>query len=178
MGHALQLSVAGHIPAAAPAVSQHARFHAAYTGTPQGAILFSAPSQTGKSTQAALWAQHRGAEVLNGDKAAVRLDGAPTVHGVPFSGTSGICRNVSMPLRCIVLLSQAPENRIRRLGPSEALALLPQNAFADASVREEWQRTLSLLLDLIAAAPVYALACTPDVRAVETLEHALVRDGF
>ena len=179
MGHALQLSVAGHIPAAAPAVSQHARFSRGVHRHAAGRdLVLRPPSQTGKSTQAALWAQHRGAEVLNGDKAAVRLDGAPTVHGVPFSGTSGICRNVSMPLRCIVLLSQAPENRIRRLGASEALALLPQNAFADASVREEWQRTLSLLLDLISAAPVYALACTPDVRAVETLEHALVRDGF
>lgn len=153
-------------------------FHASYVGTPQGAILFTAPSQTGKSTQAALWQTHRGAEVLNGDKAAVRLDGAPMVHGMPFSGTSGICRNVSMPLRCIVILSQAPENAVRRLGAAEALALLPQNLFADASIREEWQMTLSLLLDLISAAPVYALACTPDVRAVETLETTLVHDGF
>ena len=168
MGHALQLSVAGRVPAAAPAVSQHARFSRGVHRHAAGRDLVLRPQSDRKIH----------AEVLNGDKAAVRLDGAPTVHGVPFSGTSGICRNVSMPLRCIVLLSQAPENRIRRLGASEALALLPQNAFADASVREEWQRTLSLLLDLIAAVPVYALACTPDVRAVETLEHALVRDGF
>ncbi len=153
-------------------------FHASYIRTGQGAILFTAPSQTGKSTQAALWQTHRGADILNGDKAAVRLDGAPLVHGMPFSGTSGICCNVSAPLRCIVVLSQAPENTVRRLGASDAMRLLSQNVFADASIREEWQKTLSLLLDLISAAPVYALACTPDVRAVETLEQALVRDGF
>ena len=153
-------------------------FHASYIRTEHGAILFTAPSQTGKSTQAALWQTHRGADILNGDKAAVRLDGAPMVHGMPFSGTSGICRNISAPLRCIVVLSQAPENTVRRLGASDAMRLLSQNVFADASIREEWQKTLSLLLDLISAAPVYALACTPDVRAVETLEQALVRDGF
>ena len=118
-------------------------FHAAYTGTPQGAILFSAPSQTGKSTQAALWAQHRGAEVLNGDKAAVRLDGAPMVHGVPFSGTSGICENVSLPLRGVVVLSQAKENSVRRLGPSAAVAALGANVFADRSIAEEWSAALN-----------------------------------
>ena len=153
-------------------------FHASYIRTEQGAILFTAPSQTGKSTQASLWQTHRGADILNGDKAAVRLDGTPMVHGMPFSGTSGICRNASTPLRCIVVLSQAPENTVRRLGASDAIRLLSQNVFSDASIREEWQKTLSLLLDLISAAPVYALACTPDARAVETLEQALVRDGF
>ena len=35
-----------------------------------------------------------------------------------------------------------------------------------------------LLLNLVAAVPIYALACTPDVRAVEALEHAMARDGL
>lgn len=128
-------------------------FHASYVGCDGGAILFSAPSRTGKSTQAALWAEHRGAEVLNGDKATVRLDGPAIVHGLPVCGTSGICRNVSLPL-------------------------LSRNLFADTLVSEEWQLALSLLLDLLAAVPIYALACTPDVRAVETLEAAMARDGL
>lgn len=152
-------------------------FHASYIGC-GGGILFSAPSRTGKSTQASLWAQHRGAEILNGDKAAVRLAPQPVVHGLPVCGTSGICRNVSLPLRCIVLLSQSPENSVRRLRATEALPLLSRNLFADTLVAEEWQLAVSLLLDLVAAVPVYALACTPDVRAVETLEAAMARDGL
>ena len=153
-------------------------FHASYIGTPGGAVLFTAPSGTGKSTQAELWRVHRGARVLNGDKAAVRLDGAPMAHGMPFSGTSGICENVSLPLRGIVVLSQAKENTVRRLGPSAAAAALSPNLFADQAVAEEWHMALNLLLDLAASVPVYALACTPDERAVSALEQAMARDGL
>lgn len=151
-------------------------FHASYIGWNGKGILFTAPSGTGKSTQAELWRRHRGAEVLNGDKAGVRLDGTPLAHGVPFSGTSGICHNVSLPLKAVVVLSQAPENIIRRLPPSQAVAALCPNVFVDSVVQEEWQMALNLLLDLAASVPVYALACTPDEHAVETLERAMARD--
>lgn len=151
--------------------------HASYIGWDEKGILFTAPSGTGKSTQAELWRRHRGAEVLNGDKAGVRLEGTPMAHGVPFSGTSGICRNVSQPLKAVVVLSQAPENTIRRLPPSQAVAALCPNVFVDSVVREEWQMALNLLLDLTASVPVYALACTPDERAVETLERAMAQDA-
>ena len=150
-------------------------FHASYIGWQGEGLLFTAPRGVGKSTQAELWRVHRGAEVLNGDKAGVRLEGEPMVYGVPFSGTSGICRNVSLPLRGIVVLSQAAENTIRRLLPSEAVAALCQNVFVDSAVQEEWQMAVQLLLDLVSAVPVYALACTPDESAVETLEAALSR---
>ena len=153
-------------------------FHASYVAHQDWGILFTAPSQTGKSTQASLWEKHRGARVLNGDKAAVRLGERPMVHGMPFSGTSGICENVSMPLGCIVVLSQAKENTVRRLGAQEALSLLSPNVFSDQLISEEWQKTLLLLLDFMAAVPIYALACTPDVRAVEELEAAMARDGL
>lgn len=151
-------------------------FHAAYIGWQGRGILFTAPSGTGKSTQAELWRRYRRAEVLNGDKAGVRLEERPMVYGVPFSGTSGICRNVSLPLRGIVVLSQAAENTIRRLLPSEAVAALCQNVFVDSAVQEEWQMAVQLLLDLVSAVPVYALACTPDERAVAALEAAMAQE--
>lgn len=151
-------------------------FHASYIAHDGGALLFTAPSGTGKSTQAELWRVHRGARVLNGDKAAVRLSGAPMAHGMPFSGTSGICENVSLPLRGVVVLSQAKENSVRRLGPSAAVAALGANVFADRSIAEEWSAALNLLLDLAASVPVYALACTPDERAVCALEEAMARE--
>lgn len=153
-------------------------FHASYVEHRGRGILFTAPSQTGKSTQASLWAEHRGARTINGDKAAVRLGERTMVYGMPFSGTSGICENVSLPLGCIVVLSQAKENTVRRLGAGEALTMLSPNVFSDQVIAEEWQKTLMLLLDLVAAVPIYSLACTPDVRAVETLEKVMARDGL
>lgn len=151
-------------------------FHASYIEHRGWGVLFTAPSGTGKSTQAELWRIHRAARVINGDKAGVRVGETPTVHGVPFSGTSGICHNVSAPLRGIVVLSQAKENTVRRLRPSEAVAALFPNVFVDNLVSEEWQAALHLLLDLVSAVPVYALACTPDERAVEALERAFEQE--
>ena len=148
-------------------------FHASYIVSNGRAILFTAPSRTGKSTQAELWRKFRNAHVVNGDKAGVTLRERPMAHGVPFSGTSGICENVSAPLAAVVSLSQAPENTVRRLGPSQAVAALCPNVFVDQAIAEEWALALQLLLDVAASVSVYALACTPDVRAVETLEQAL-----
>lgn len=148
-------------------------FHTSYIDVGGQGILFTAPSGTGKSTQAELWRVHREARVLNGDKAGITLLGTPMVHGVPFSGTSKICENVSLPLRTIVVLSQAPVNTIRRLRPSEAAVALCSNLFVDQVIPEEWSLALNLLLDLVSSVPIYALACTPDERAVQTLEQVL-----
>lgn len=148
-------------------------FHASYIACGEEGILFVAPSGTGKSTQAELWRRYRGARVVNGDKAGVTLSGAPAVHGLPFSGSSGICENLSLPLKAVVALSQAKENTVRRLGPSAAVAALCPNLFVDQAIAEEWSLALNLLLDLIVQVPVYALACTPDERAVEALERAM-----
>lgn len=152
-------------------------FHASYIAHQGGGLLFTAPSGTGKSTQAELWRAHRGAEIINGDKAGVTLREAPMAHGVPFSGTSGICKNRSLPLRAVAVLSQAAENAVTRLSPSQAVAALCANAFVDRAVPEEWSMALNLLLDLAAAVPVYGLACTPDLRAVEALERAMKEDA-
>lgn len=152
-------------------------FHASYIAHAGGGILFTAPSGTGKSTQAELWRIHRGAEIINGDKAGVTIRETTMAHGVPFSGTSGICQNRSLPLRAVVVLRQAPENTVRRLSPSQAAAALCPNLFADQTVPEEWSMALNLLLDLAAAVPVYDLGCTPDERAVECLERALKEDA-
>ncbi len=43
-------------------------FHCSYILHQNRAILFAAPSGTGKSTQAALWEKYRGAEIIIGDR--------------------------------------------------------------------------------------------------------------
>ena len=151
-------------------------FHASYIGYEGNGILFTAPSQTGKSTQARLWQQHMGAEILNGDKAGIHLGEKPMACGVPFSGTSGICHNVSMPLKAIVVLSQAPENTVRRMKPIEAIRALCPNLFVDQAISEEWQLAMVLLMDLVEQVPVYSLACTPDERAVAALYQAIFQE--
>ena len=136
--------------------------------------MFSAPCGTGKSTQAELWRVHKGAEIINGDKAGVSVDAdGVNAHGLPFSGTSGICKNRSMPLKAIVLLGQAKENRIRRLNGAEAVMSLMSNVYLDFIAPEETQRCVDLLIELLKKVPVYRLDCTPDEQAVEKLASEL-----
>lgn len=149
--------------------------HSAYIVTPQGqGLLFSGPSGAGKSTQAELWRQYAGAQVINGDRSLVR-PGDGTVHGILYSGTSGICQNVSAPLRAIVLSVQGAENRVYPLRPKEAfMALVNQCAYypwaADSAAR-----MTELAAALIGAVPVYGLTCRKDEGAVRALEDYLRR---
>lgn len=146
--------------------------HSASVDAGDGVVLLCGRSGIGKSTQAALW-EREGAEVLNGDRNALTLppEGA-LAHGLPFCGTSGICRSYDRPLRAVVALAQAPENRAERLGGAEALRVLAENALgllpggAGLPGRE-------LLLAAAERLPVYRLACTPDARAVRALRAAL-----
>ncbi len=149
-------------------------FHASYISYKNKAILFSAPCGTGKSTQAELWRIHKGAEVINGDKAGISVDAnSINAHGLPFSGTSGICKNRSMPLSAIVILGQAKENSIRRLNGTEAIMSLIENIYLDFIAPGEMQQCIDLLIDLLKKVPVYRLDCTPDEHAVEKLAKEL-----
>lgn len=160
-----------HMLTALGAISLHSSF---ITSDGQ-AILFSAPSGTGKSTQAALWEQYAGAEQINGDRSVIRcVDGVWTAFGFPFAGSSGIYKNRSAPIRAIVVLRQAPENTIAHLGASEAFRLLYSETAIQRWNTQGHAAAVDLLIRLSAAVPVYRLCCTPDERAVTLLQKTLV----
>lgn len=82
--------------------------HSSFIEVGGKAVLFTAPSGTGKSTQAELWRENRGAVVINGDRSVLRIiDSVPCASGLPYSGSSGICLNRTLPLRAIVYIEQA-----------------------------------------------------------------------
>ena len=134
-------------------------------------IIFSAPSGTGKSTQAELWEKYLGAEVLNGDRAAVReKDGIWQAYGLPYAGTSGIYRNESAPLTAIVVLRQAKENRIRRSSGAKAFRCLYPETMIHRWDPDFESRAADLLLKMIHDIPVFLLECRPDREAVGILK--------
>lgn len=144
--------------------------HASYISTEVGAVLFTAQCGVGKSTQAELWRRYMGAEVINGDKAGVSVEeNGVFAHGLPFCGTSGICKNKTVPLKAIVLLSQAPENKITRVTGIQAIQSLMGNIYLDFVAPGETQQCVDTLIELLSKVPVYHLQCTPDERAVKTL---------
>lgn len=148
--------------------------HCAYVRYQGTAILFSAPSETGKTTQANLWAKYRGAETVNGDRALLgRVNDRWTAQGWPVCGSSGVCALGSTPIRAIVMLSQAKENTVRRLDTIEAMRLV----FGQVTVNR-WnpvftQQATDLVLALCGDVPVYHLGCTISEEAVTCLEKAL-----
>ena len=152
--------------------------HAALIEVPgMGGILFIGDSGVGKTTQAVLWEQHRGAEIINGDKVFLGLrDDAPgqiLAYGCPWRGSSPYCVNKRVPLRAVVSLFRNETPSLRRLNEVESLqAFLPRIFMPgwDVALTDKVMETFDGMLPLV---PVYQMSCRPDESAVELLENAL-----
>ena len=139
-------------------------------------IVFSAPSGTGKSTHAGLWKRYYGDRVehINDDKPAIRFDErAPVLYGTPWSGKTDTNSNISAPLKAIVFLKQAPENRIQRLSVSDAVAYIHRE-----TVRPFYDEALSMKVletaeRLIQSVPVFLLECTISQQAVDLVKSTM-----
>lgn len=131
------------------------------------AILFLGKSGTGKSTHARLWLQHAaGATLLNDDNPMLRVQGTKLMaYGSPWSGKGACYRNEGYPVRGIVRLSQATENRFRELHDEEAfIALLPSCSVVRHDEGME-DMSLDLLGEILERVVVAHLACRPDKEA-------------
>ena len=149
-------------------------FHASQIALGGTGILFTAPSGTGKTTQAKLWREFRGAEILCNDRT---LTDGLTTYGFPVDGSEPVCSAAQRRLGAIVVLAQSPENTVRRLKAREILPRLLPQLVLDTWDPEAVAMTSALLLDLIPRTPVYLLECTPDESAVHCLEQQLYKDG-
>ncbi len=131
------------------------------------AVLFSGPSGIGKSTQAELWKQHLGAEILNGDKSCIasRSEGFYAC-GSPYAGSSDIFLPEEAPIAGIVLLQQGCKNQITRVSGRQAFVPLYAQLLANTWDSGYTARLCELLDDLLTHVPVYELTCTPDQDAV------------
>lgn len=137
-------------------------------------IVFTAPSGTGKTTQAKLWARHLGAQILCNDRVLIRNG---LSYGCPMDGSEPIRTNRAAPLGALVVLHQGPEDRVRRLRPGEALSKLMPMMLIDPWDPTAMTAASALLLRILDLAPVYELYCLPDESAVRCLHQALTADG-
>ena len=158
---------------AAQLLLERGRFvlHASYIVHEGQAILFSAPSETGKSTQAHFWEANRGARIVNEDRVILSCeDGVWYAHGCWITGTAGVTHNVTVPVRCIVLLGQGAENRVSHPAAIEKLGrLINQCSFDDGSI-EGRIKIVDLVSQMIGSVPVVAFDCRNHSSAVEELE--------
>ena len=148
--------------------------HASYICHRGEGILFSGPSGIGKSTQAELWQQYRGAKVVNGDRVLITpTDNGTLVASHYLSGTSGVCSNVTSALKAIVLLEQAGENTTRPTSAWQILRLVMGQIDYAVSDREQLIKVSGLVEKMLRSTTVCRYGCRIDENAVDTLENYL-----
>lgn len=149
-------------------------FHSSFIEKDGKAVLFTGPCSVGKSTQANLWNINRGTPVINGDKTYLYPDnGAVYASGLPFSGSSGICKNKWMPLDFIVKLEKAENNAVRKLSSADAFFTVLNSCYVPFGLGAQ----VSEIGGLIAQkSRICCLSCLPDGSAVETLEKYMQKE--
>ena len=142
--------------------------HSSVVCTEGRGILFTAPSGTGKSTQADLWVKYHGAEIFNGDRGLIRQEnGAYYVYGSPYAGSSYIYKDKRAPLRAIFVLRQAEHNRLRPMGMKEKFLCLVSQFLLFREDETVMNRQMDAIMKLMAQVPVYMLECRPDRDATD-----------
>lgn len=139
-------------------------------------LVFSAPSGTGKSTQAELWKELEGADILNGDRVLIRKTELPAeykVYGSPFAGSSHIYRPESGTMKAIFLLKQYPVNELEILSPAQTYLRLYGESLQCPENRAYTMQLQNIIRSLVLEVPVMELRCTPDERAVYLIKDML-----
>lgn len=152
--------------------------HCAYMRYREEAILFSAPSETGKTTQATLWEKYRGSRVINGDRSLLQcVDGRWTAQGWPVCGSSEVCHDEATPIRAIVMLSQGKTDTVQRLSPYQAFSQIYSQITINRWNGEAHRQAMDGIERLVTQTPVFHLSCTISEEAVRCLERAVYAEA-
>lgn len=148
--------------------------HSAYLCHDGEAILFTAPSGGGKSTQAALWEQYRGARVINGDRSLLmKQDGIYHAYGWPICGSSGICHNEHYPIKAIVSVQKGQTNSIKKMDYKSSYKKIISELTINYHAPEFVNTALDFIDDLVRHVTMYELTCDISEEAVRCLAEQL-----
>lgn len=135
------------------------------------AWLFSGHSGVGKSTHTNLWHELIGTPIINGDLNLIALkNNIPVVCGIPWCGTSGIFNTAEYRLGGIILLSQAPFDRIDELTDDQKRLLISQRFITPFWSEEMISENLTIADRLADKIMTCRLYCTKTQTAVRTIK--------
>ena len=150
------------------------QIHSAAINYDGKSILFSAPSGTGKTTQARLWMKYFGASMIQGDRPVVIVKNDEALAcGTPWLGSDPLFENICVPVRAIVFLERASVNEIRELSAKETIHLITPRCFLPYFAKEMMQRAVDVVENIIKTVPCFLLKCTPEREAAELLYKSL-----
>lgn len=131
--------------------------HASSVVIDHSVYLFSAPSQTGKSTHANNFIkQFKNAFVLNDDKPLIKDN---IVYGTPFSGKEKKNKNVSFPIKAIYFIKQGNKDEIRKLTNEKATPLMLKNILRPSDT-QTWEMILPNINQIIREIPIFETQLT------------------
>ena len=142
------------------------------------AVMFLAPSGTGKSTHSRLWRQVYGERVtmINDDKplVSVRTDNNGThltVYGTPWCGKHGIETNTSAPVKAIFILKRSETNYTKKLSPKEAFPYIYRQIY-HPNDEMLMKKILPLMLTFAQNVDIYELGCNMEEEAAKVAYRA------
>ena len=148
--------------------------HAGATVYNKNGILFCGVPGAGKSTQCRLWEQVYRSTPLNNDQPFIFWEnGQPMVHGTPWSGKEPCYKNEYYPIKAIVFVEKSPEDRVEKLRPIEAFALLQLNNYLVPVADGVEEKQIAVVEHLAMTVPVYRQYCTKTETAPKTLHKEL-----
>lgn len=143
------------------------------------AILFTAPSGTGKSTQADLWKRCEvGVVGLNGDRNILyREQGIWFACGLPWHGSSSDCMSREVKIRAIVVVRQAQKECVTE----QSFFSKMMTIYSELTLNN-WERGFAdsifgLLEDLVHSVTIVQQDCTMERTAVSCLKQYLEGEG-
>ena len=149
--------------------------HAACVEVDGFAVAFTGPSGMGKSTRAAAWVKAFGAQLISGDRPAVRIEkNGCTACGVPWDGKEQVFRDVEKPLLCIMEVRRSACNYLRKLSTEQARKLIMQQSFVPMWDTDAAFMAMTNVMALVKKTPVYRVFCGPDEEAAKVVYDILV----
>ena len=149
-------------------------FHSAFIEVEDKALLFTAPSGVGKSTQADLWCREKDADLINGDRCAVKIkEGRAFAFGVPYCGSSGVRKNRTLEIEAIVYLGRAKAPCVSQLSGVNAFMKIFEGICVNTWNSTDMENCVKTVATIAENTPVFMLECTPDRLSVVQLEKAL-----
>lgn len=134
--------------------------HGAAIAVNNNGYIFTGSSGVGKTTHIFKWGLNiPDMAIINGDKPFVTIiDQTPFIFSSPWAGKEGLYKNISVPLKSIVILERSEENHIEQISFAEAFPVLYQQAYHPQNV-ERMRKMLKLLININQSVSFYRFKC-------------------
>lgn len=144
--------------------------HGATIAYKNHAYMFTAPSDTGKTTRCKLWKNiYSDSVVICDDKPFIQIkDSQAFACGSPWCGKEGMNTNIIVPLRAIFLLERAGEGEqslVEEVSLGKAFTFLLQQTYRPESP-DLMRKTIQLLKSLEGKVKIYRFHSTPTDESV------------